>query len=58
MKRRYGCVQCQRHHYEGDALFNAHYGRQDKHGVQFITEAAWAMGRMQEYAARGGRREG
>ena len=29
----YGCVECQRCHYEGDPLYAAHLCRQSKHGV-------------------------
>ncbi len=32
----YGCVACQKHHYEGNALYNEHLYRQSKHGVKTV----------------------
>ncbi len=31
--RCYGCVRCQRYHYDGDDLFKAHLYFQSKHGI-------------------------
>lgn len=38
----YGCVKCQRWHYEGDPDFEAHLLHQSKHGITLrpATEAA------------------
>lgn len=32
--RAYGCVRCQRWHYEGDELFEPHIWHQSKHGFK------------------------
>ncbi len=37
--RAYGCVSCQRRHYEGDAEFAPHLCHQSKHGWQ--NEPYW-----------------
>lgn len=37
----YGCTRCQRHHYEGTALFEKHLYWQSKHGIQEMSRAAY-----------------
>jgi len=36
-RRYYGCVACQRVHYDNDPYFEAHLMRQDKNGLKRIT---------------------
>jgi hypothetical protein len=42
----YGCVRCQKHHYEGDALYVAHHGWQDKHGSKQVPVSYSLIGKL------------
>jgi hypothetical protein len=43
---RYGCVQCQKHHYEGDRLFSEHHHWQDKHGSEKVPVGFSLIGKI------------
>lgn len=35
--RYYGCVECQRDHFEDEALYKPHLMRQSKHGIKQVS---------------------
>jgi hypothetical protein len=35
--RYYGCVECQRNHFEDEGLYRPHLMRQSKHGIQQMS---------------------
>ena len=43
----YGCVLCQRTHFEGDELFDPHKGHQSKHGITQVRAEVAANARAE-----------
>lgn len=43
---RYGCVRCQIHHHEGDALYDAHHRYHDKHGSNRVPVSHALVGKL------------
>ena len=42
----YGCVKCQQHHCERDALYTLHLMFQSKHGIYRVSGKDWAFGKL------------
>jgi hypothetical protein len=50
----YGCVRCQKHHYEGDRLYVEHIGWQSKHGTKKVPPRYALYGRLPvKFSAKG-----
>lgn len=50
----YGCCQCQKHHYEGDALYQKHIGFQSKHGTKRVPARYALLSRLPVQFTRSG----
>lgn len=53
----YDCVRCQKQHYEGDALYQAHHGWQDKHGSRQVPLSYSLVGKLPVKFDKAGRLE-
>ena len=48
LRHYYGCVQCRRHHYEGEEVYREHFWWQTQEGVLELSEREWTLRRLQK----------